>query len=81
MEQNLGCRIDIKFSESSQFFREGEKTQTLRNVTEIHYNYPGAVKGKSIAFESDIQGTGITHILSDIEEFETVLESEIAEAF
>ena len=80
MIDNLGCRVDIKFSESSQFFQEGCKDQTFRNVTEIHYNYPSPI-GKSIAFESDIHETGQTHIISDIQDFWTEREDEVAEGF
>lgn len=54
----------------------------LRNVTEIHYRYPSSYQGDArIAFESDIHSTGCTYKVSDIEEFETSLETEIAEEF
>jgi hypothetical protein len=41
----------------------------IENVTEIHYSYPSAI-GKSIAFESDVDGTGCTYPVSDVIEFE-----------
>jgi hypothetical protein len=41
----------------------------IENVTEIHYCYPSAI-GKSIAFESDVDGTGCTYPVSDVIEFE-----------
>jgi hypothetical protein len=43
---------------------------TLKNITEIHYNYPSAGQGKRIAFESDIDTTGYTYDVADIAEFE-----------
>ena len=59
--------------------------ETLRNVTEVHYNYrrrnksvPGEVM---VAFESDIHSTGNTYRLASIVEFEAVLETERAEGF
>ncbi len=65
---------------------EGETvTETLRNVTEIHYNYrrrnkfgPGEVM---VAFESDVHGTGGTYRLATIVEFEATTEAEVAESF
>ena len=47
-----------------------------RNVTEIHYNYPTPISVKSVAFESDIHGTGLTMFIHDIDEFETELEAD-----
>lgn len=77
MNNNLGNRVTIHFEDST--------TQILRNVTEIHYHYPRlwgtGEKLPSIAFESDIHGTGITHELSYIKEFKTELETERAENF
>ena len=59
--------------------------ETLRNATEVHYNYrrrnkfgPGEVM---IAFESNIHGTGITYRLATVVEFEVVPETELAESF
>ncbi len=45
----------------------------FRNVTEIHYNFPSLLN-PSIAFESDIHGTGCTRFIDDIKEFNTSLE-------
>ena len=47
-----------------------------RNVTEIHYNYTTIHNIRSIAFESDIHGTGLNMFIHDIKEFETELETE-----
>ena len=77
MSENQGMKITIIFKKSSIF--EG-RTVTLRNITEIHYNYPFSTE-KRVAFESDIHGTGDTHNVSDIEEFYTELETEKAESF
>jgi len=57
----------------------------IRNVTEIHFNYPKIhEKDKEsgrIAFESDIHGTGFTMLISEILEFETDCETEKATEF
>lgn len=67
-----------------------EEEETLRNVTEIHYNYDGIFpklfRKKQVAFESDIHHTGITYDLEEnptlwIKEFEARLETEKAGAF
>lgn len=73
--ENLGMQVKISVG--------GWATPTvLRNVTEIHYRYPSTYQGDArIAFESDIHSTGCTYKISDIEEFETSLETEIAEEF
>jgi len=57
---NFGCKVKIIFNKLSKI--KG-KNETLRNVTEIHYDYPSdlkAVVGKQIAFESDIHQTGLS---------------------
>ena len=43
----------------------------ILNVTEIHFCYPSPM-GKRIAFESDIEGDGVTYELDDVIEFEAV---------
>lgn len=64
---------------------EGRITlETLRNVTEIHYNYRRRNKSGGevmVAFESDVHGTGVTHWLANVVEFEAVQETEIANRF
>jgi len=50
----------------------------LRNVTEVHYNYPLSILGERIAFESDIHYTGATYPISN---FEVSLEEEKADYF
>lgn len=73
--ENLGMKVTISFGSWAI-------PTVLRNVTEIHYRYPSSyLGGVRIAFESDIHSTGCTYKLSDIEEFETSLETEIAEEF
>ena len=75
--KNLGCKVKIKFASECPFKK---KTETLRNVTEIHYNYSSII-GKQIAFESDILKTGITYPIVWIKEFETELETKKAKHF
>ena len=73
--ENFGMQVKISFGVWAI-------PTVLRNVTEIHYNYPSFFPADArIAFESDIHSTGCTYNLSDIEEFETSLETEIAEEF
>ena len=60
-------KVEIKFRDNSIF--EGITT-IIDNITEIHYNYETVLKGKRIAFESDIDGTGCTYYMEDIEWFE-----------
>ena len=73
--ENYGMKVTIDFGVWAI-------PTVLRNVTEIHYNYPSTYQGDArIAFESDIHSTGCTYKISDIEQFETSLETEIADAF
>ena len=73
--ENLGMKVTVKIGSWAI-------PQVLRNVTEIHYRYPSSYAGEArVAFESDIHQTGCTYKISDIEEFETSLETEIAEEF
>lgn len=73
--ENLGMQVKINFGVWAL-------PTVLRNVTEIHYRYPSSYQGDArIAFESDIHSTGCTYKVSDIEEFETSLEFEVAEEF
>jgi len=71
--KNFGIKVNIKFVENSLY----EKTEILRNITEIHYNYSnGLYDGDNrIAFESDIHSSGCTYSIKDILEFETSLET------
>ena len=73
--ENLGMKVTVKFGSWAI-------PEVLRNVTEIHYRYPSSYDGEArVAFESDIHSTGCTYKVSDIEEFETSLEVEVAEEF
>jgi hypothetical protein len=58
-----------------------KKQETLRNVTEIHKNYPDAIFKKSTAFESDIHGQGLTMPTAQIKGIKIVRESKIAKNF
>lgn len=61
--------VKIYFKKGSLY---GDKPEILRNVTEIHYNYSPDIhrNDPKIAFESDIEGTGITYDIAHIEQFE-----------
>jgi len=58
----------INFKRGSPY--EDESQMVVENLTEVHYNYPSAVGFKSVAFESDIDGTGFTIRTDWIEDFE-----------
>lgn len=71
MKENFGFDVTIKFRIDSPF---GNVTEVRHNVTEIHYLYKSLTDRRdSIAFESDIHGTGGTLKSEWIEEFEAVL--------
>ena len=76
--KNFGFKVKIKYTKNSGYYRIGIKTETFRNVTEIHYCYPSSFKLKPITFESGIHKTGCTIFCNEIEEFEAVLEKEKA---
>ncbi len=84
INKNYGCKVEIKLNKLGSFKDCKNHKVILRNVTEIHYNYPShvsAIIGKSIAFESNIHGTGVTYQLADIDEFETTLENKKEKEF
>ena len=73
--ENFGMQVKISFGVWAI-------PTVLRNVTEIHYRYrSSSLRDDRIAFESDIHSTGCTYKMSDIDEFETSLETEIAGEF
>lgn len=61
--KNYGFNVKIKYKDGTEEMRN--------NVTEIHYNYPSVFN--SVAFESDIHGTGGTVLVDTIKEFEAIL--------
>jgi hypothetical protein len=65
-EERYGFDVRLVFTEESLY---EQKEEVLKNITEIHYCYRGR---KKIAFESDIDKTGCTYLLSDIKEFEAL---------
>lgn len=68
---NYGFDVTIWYKESSPF---GAIEEVRHNVTEIHYLYVGLVgENDSVAFESDIHGTGGTIKQEFIKEFEAKL--------
>lgn len=80
MSNQFGFNVSVRFSPTSPFAGE---TQIYRNVTEIHWRYSSILHtpGTRVAFESDIHSTGVTYEVSDIAEFEAVIETEEAEYF
>ena len=70
---NLGCKVVVTF--------KNQEVAHLHNVTEIHYNYETVGTVERVAFESGIHHTGVTYFIKDIKEFETELETEVAEDF
>lgn len=93
---NYGVRVEMRFSKNSPFRQDGvPPTQTLRNVTEIHYNYLDGNTGPNgtnpsrheigsescVAFESAVHSTGVVYRLSYLAEFETFPETKKAKAF
>lgn len=71
-----GFDVKIWFKDDSPF---GEAEETRHNVTEIHYLYNSLTGERdSIAFESDIHGTGGTLKVAHIKEFEATIAKKIA---
>jgi hypothetical protein len=89
MKVNICYRKDCWIAESikkSKGIIDGKWHDVLRNVTEIHWNFESPLNidkeiGKRVAFESDIHGTGILRCITDIEEFETELETKKQKGF
>ncbi len=74
--KNFGFRVQMTLGAK---FKNAK--QTLRNVTEIHYNFDSPYERNRIAFESTIHQTGVVYRRKDIHEFEATLETEKAESF
>ena len=62
-------KATIKFHKDSFYFKQGEVERIVNNLTEVHYNYPSPI-APQVAFESDIDATGFTVKISDIQEIE-----------
>lgn len=68
---NFGIAVDLRFKSGTRLI--------LRNVTEIHYNYPSPAReimGPQVAFESSVHFMGSTYLIANVNEFETYLETE-----
>ena len=85
-EDNLGMKVTVKFRSNTAFGRavhhrsRGELIH--RNVTGTHFNFNHMYSNSpKVAFESDIHGTGSTYHISDILEYNSVCEVEVAESF
>lgn len=80
--KQLGFNIKIKYTKQSVHYRSGYKSDILHNVTEIHYNFPSISIGlPSVAFESDIHGTGLNIFINEIKEFEATIASKESKEF
>lgn len=82
-ESHYGFCVKVKLREPYPYLET-----TLRNVTEIHYNYRGGLglnteygKQVVIAFESSYHGTGVTYDMEYVVEFESRPEDLIAKNF
>lgn len=69
--RRLGFDVLVHFTNGS--------TKNFRNVTEIHYAH--APEHKSVAFESDIHGTGTNWPIAEIKEFEALPSVERAQDY
>ncbi|MFA5395022.1 MAG: hypothetical protein WC346_03295 [Methanogenium sp.] len=78
---NFGNSVKIKYAKTSNQYKMDCREQWLHNVTEIRYRYPSPQSTLRVSFESDIHKTGLTVFLDEIEEFETILATEIAPEF
>lgn len=78
-ENVFGFKVDIKHTEESWY---PTKEDTAYNCTEVHHlwsmDYMG---GASIAFESDIHGTGFTRRIDTIESVNIELANELYDSF
>lgn len=78
-KKNFGFNVEIWFKKESPF---GEVSEIRHNVTEIHYLFKDLLrKADSIAFESDIHGTGGNLKVKWIKEFEAKLADKIEESY
>jgi len=71
---NYGVKVNIKLGR-----KYNNAKVILRNVTEIHYNFPSLIK--QCAFESSIHLTGLNYFIDDILEFETETETKKEKEF
>lgn len=69
-ESENGFKVHVTYSKTFYGFKQGVKTETFYNVTEVHHKYPDVIhdEGVKIAFESDVHSTGCTRNISDIKE-------------
>lgn len=54
--------------------RADGREEKVTGITEIHWNFPSPARSLSprVAFESDVNRTGFTVLISDIKEFEAI---------
>lgn len=77
-ENNLGFDVVIQYKVDSPF---GAVKETRHNVTEIHYAFDGITGRDSVAFESNIHGTGGNVKIDYIKEFEAKLATKLSENY
>jgi hypothetical protein len=80
-ENEFGFEIGIKYTEESWY---PKKEQRIFNFTEFHWRYTdifNETPSDSVAFESDIHGTGFTKKICDIEKVEIRLAEKLHENF
>lgn len=75
----FGFKVNIKYTKESWY---PTKENSVHNCTEVHHlwsdDYMG---GASIAFESDIHGTGFTRRIDVIESINIELANELYDSF
>lgn len=78
-ENKFGFKVDIIYTEESMY---PDKETTVYNCTEVHHlwddDYMG---GPSIAFESDIHGTGFTRRIDAIESIDISIADKSYDSF
>jgi len=78
---NMDVKVETKnFGMTVKATMVNGEVLVFNNVTEVHYCYPSSVS-KSLAFESDIHGTGCTYRVELVTEFEVRPATELADQF
>ena len=81
METQFGMKVTV-YASWKYRLRGWPMIEVYNNVTEVHYRYPrGEFQSDSVAFESNIHGTGCTVALEVIDSFEVVPADRIEDNF
>lgn len=59
-----GYTVKLSYTKESEWF---PKEQILNNITEIYYMFDSLIDKEQVAFESNIDSTGFTRLLEDLE--------------